>query len=124
VAARATNNGSISWRMTDLETDGVRLGARVLGPFSRPLEDPIAHFRVPGGPAVDLARSGLETGVMPPGSERDFELRMAAPRKPGHYALQIDMVDELVHWFSDLGFPGVIHRFEVTEAPEDADEPG
>ena len=119
-SVHAVNQGSFSWRMTDLKTTGVRLGARVLGPFDQAPKNPIHIFRIPAGPAVDVARSGLESGVMPPGAERDFELRFTAPQTPGVYLLQIDMVDELVHWFSDLGFPGLIHELTVVEPTADA----
>ena len=76
-------------------------------------DDPIVIFRTPDGPAVDIARSGLEPGVVGPGDSREFSLRLRAPREPGRYVLQIDMVDELVHWFSDLGWPGVLRDLEV-----------
>jgi hypothetical protein len=81
--------------------------------FIAPPADPIALFRLPSGPAVHIARASLESGVMPQGSRRDFELRLRAPRRPGRYLLQLDMVDERVHWFSDLGWPGLIHELEV-----------
>jgi len=113
LSVRATNQGADTWRMTDSQTAGVRLGARVIGPFAEPPADPVALFRLPSGPAIDIARAGLESGVMPSGSRRDFELRLRAPRRPGRYLLQVDMVDERVHWFSDLGWPGIIHELEV-----------
>jgi hypothetical protein len=118
---RVTNQGSFSWRLTDLETTGERLGARVVGPFEQLPDDALSLFRTPNGPAVDVARSGLEFGVMAPEAERDFELRFAAPKKPGLYVLQIDMVSELVHWFSDVGFPGVLHELEVVESSPDTE---
>jgi len=112
-SVRAVNQGPVGWRMTDLETTGVRLGARIIGPFDVPPENAIDILRTPNGPAVDVARSGLEFGVMAPAAQRDFELRFLAPATPGWYVLQIDMVDELVHWFSDLGFPGILHELQV-----------
>ena len=102
--------------MTDSRTDGVRLGARIIGPFADIPDDPIVIFRTPDGPAVDIARSGLEPGVVGPGDSREFSLRLRAPREPGRYVLQIDMVDELVHWFSDLGWPGVLRDLEVASS--------
>jgi protein tyrosine phosphatase (PTP) superfamily phosphohydrolase (DUF442 family) len=114
-AVRVANRGPVAWRMTDLETTGVRLGARVIGPYDSPPADAIDILRTPEGPAVDVARSGLEFGVMSPGAERDFELRFHAPAEPGWYVLQIDMVDELVHWFSDLGYPGILHELLVED---------
>ncbi len=119
-SVRAVNQGPVSWRMTDLETTGVRLGGRIIGPYETPPADAIDILRTPNGPAVDLSRAGLEFGVMAPAAERDFELRFRAPAAPGWYVLQIDMVDELVHWFSDLGFPGILHELHVVE-PETGD---
>lgn len=119
---RAVNNGSFSWRMTDLETTGVRLGARRIGPFDVAPENAIDIFRTPDGPAVDLARAGLEFGVMAPGNQRNFELRFKAPTQPGIYVIQVDMVNELVHWFSDLGFPGLVYEVEVVD-PDGSDLP-
>lgn len=113
LTVRATNRGADNWRMTDNRTEGVRLGARLVGPFVEPPGDPIELFRRPNGPAVDVARAGLEAGVMPPGSRRDFELRLRAPRNAGRYLVQIDMVDERIHWFSDLGWPGIMRELEV-----------
>lgn len=115
IAVRASNRGDDAWRMTDSRTDGVRLGARVIGPFDETPSDPIETFRAVDGRAVDIARSGLEPGVVGPGASRDFELRLRAPSVPGRYVLQIDMVDELVHWFSDLGWPGILRDVEVVE---------
>ena len=69
-----------------------------------------------GGVGFD-ARNGRATGEI---ENRPFELRFTAPQTPGVYLLQIDMVDELVHWFSDLGFPGLIHELTVVEPTADA----
>ncbi len=88
---RAVNNGSFSWRMTDLETTGVRLGARRIGPFDVAPENAIDIFRTPDGPAVDLARAGLEFGVMAPGNREELRtpLQSSHParnlRDPGRY---------------------------------------
>jgi hypothetical protein len=103
LTVRVTNRGADNWRMTDNRTEGVRLGARLIGPFAEPPANPIELFRAPSGPAVDIARAGLEAGVMPPGSRRDIDLRLRAPRKEGRYLLQIDMVDERINWFSTWG---------------------
>lgn len=113
LTVRVTNRGGDNWRMTDNRTEGVRLGARLIGPFAEPPANPIELFRTPSGPALDVARAGLEAGVMAPGSRRDFDLRLRAPRKEGRYLVQIDMVDERINWFSDLGWPGLIRELEV-----------
>ena len=117
LTVRVRNRGADAWRMTESRTDGVRLGARVIGPLSQTLDDPIEAFRTPNGPAVDIARSILEPGIVGPGEVRDFQLRLRTPAQPGQYVLQIDMVDERVRWFSDIGWPGILRSVEVIAPP-------
>jgi len=40
-----------------------------------------------------------------PGDEADVTLRITAPKEPGEYLLEVDMVQEGVSWFSDKGSP-------------------
>ena len=40
-----------------------------------------------------------------PGDEADMTLRITAPKEPGEYLLEVDMVQEGVCWFSDKGSP-------------------
>lgn len=112
VTVEVANRSAEPWRLSRGE-HGVRLGVRALGPSPTPPADPLAIFRTPNNPARDLARTGVEDGVVPPGGSRSFAVVFAAPREPGRYVLQIDMVDEHVHWFSDLGHPGVLVEFVV-----------
>jgi protein tyrosine/serine phosphatase len=116
LAVRVTNRGRDRWLMSAEPGRGVRLGARVIGPFDVPPNDPIRIFRTPHAPAQDLGRAGLEEGEIPAGGQRRFELRIRAPDEIGRYVLQIDMVNELVHWFSDLGGPGILLDIEVVPA--------
>jgi protein tyrosine phosphatase (PTP) superfamily phosphohydrolase (DUF442 family) len=115
---RATNRSPEAWALSDREDRGIRLGVRILGPLAEPLADPVAVFRTPGGPARDAARAGVETGTIGPGESRSFSVVFAAPRQPGQYVLQFDMVDERVHWFSDLGGPGIILALDVLPTNE------
>jgi protein tyrosine/serine phosphatase len=112
---RCRNAGHQSWRFTAGE-HGVRLGARIIGPFAELPDHPVSIFRRSNELAHDLARAGLEEAVIAPGEERVFELAAEAPGRPGVYIIQLDMVDEQVHWFSDLGWPGVLLPIEVTES--------
>jgi protein tyrosine phosphatase (PTP) superfamily phosphohydrolase (DUF442 family) len=111
---RVRNRSQEPWHLSDGKF-GVRLGARMLGPFAIVPEQPIQVFRTPNNPARDVARAGMEDGVIGIGRERTFTFVFPAPAMHGRYVLQIDMVDELVHWFSDLGPPGVLVHFEVVE---------
>jgi hypothetical protein len=91
------------------------LGATILGPFDSRPDDPLAEFRRPGRPGRDVARAGVEDGLIEPGETRNFELTFDAPEQPGLYFVQLDMVEERVHWFSDLGTPGVIVELLVSD---------
>lgn len=42
---------------------------------------------------------------LPPGEETEVPLAITAPRDPGDYILQVDLVQEQVAWFSDKGSP-------------------
>jgi protein tyrosine phosphatase (PTP) superfamily phosphohydrolase (DUF442 family) len=109
---RVVNQSREDWPMSP-GSRGIRLGVRVLGPFRELPDDPIAIFRTPNNPARDLVRDGLEDGVMESGATRVFHLQFPAPGTPGAYVLQIHMVDERVHWFSDLGDPGLLVELRV-----------
>jgi hypothetical protein len=40
-----------------------------------------------------------------PGEETDVPLTVTAPKEPGDYLLEVDLVQEQVSWFSDKGSP-------------------
>jgi hypothetical protein len=40
-----------------------------------------------------------------PGDEADMTIHITAPKEPGEYILEVDMVQEAVAWFSDKGSP-------------------
>ena len=40
---------------------------------------------------------------LPPGGETEIKLTVNAPRTPGDYTLEIDMVHEGVTWFKERG---------------------
>jgi protein tyrosine phosphatase (PTP) superfamily phosphohydrolase (DUF442 family) len=113
--ALVTNRSPESW-VAPIENDrGIRLGARVLGPFDKPPAGAVDRFRLPRAPARDLFRDNSLVGKWPPGRARDIAVTFTAPERPGLYLVQVDMVDELVHWFSDLGREGVVLEMRVGE---------
>lgn len=50
----------------------------------------------------DDGRAGLPSEV-PPGATVDIALQVVAPTLPGRYALELDMVEEMVAWFAMCG---------------------
>jgi SAM-dependent methyltransferase len=48
-----------------------------------------------------------------PGERIKLKIDHAAPQRPGHYKLKIDLVDQHVCWFEDLGSKPLIVEFEV-----------
>ena len=110
---RVRNRSLVSWKLSRAPDPGMRLGVRVLGPFETLPERPVDLFREPAAPAIDLARAGPRSGSVEPGRAHVFRVSFEVPPEPGSYLLQLDMVDENVHWFSDLGGPGLILPIEV-----------
>jgi hypothetical protein len=84
--------------------------------------DPLDIFRIAGGPALDIARGGLDNGTMATGDEEVFELVFHAPDLPGHYLVHVDMLQENVRWFFMLGRPGILLPLEVVVDSGDAPE--
>ena len=110
---RVTNRSRLPWRLSADPDRGIRLGARAIGPLAAWPADAVAEFRIPNGPARDIARAGIEEGTVEPGAARTFDLTFPAPAAAGSYVVHVDMVDEKVHWFCDLGGPGVTFRLDV-----------
>ncbi len=64
----------------------------------------------------DDARAALPSDVAP-GGEVDLPLVVHAPKQPGDYLLELDMVQEAVAWFKDRGSPTVRIKTQVLPAP-------
>ena len=67
-----------------------------------------------GGTKLDDNRAVL-SGDLAPGAETQITLTVNAPRTPGDYTLEIDMVHEGVTWFSEKGAQPL--RLNVRVAP-------
>jgi MoaA/NifB/PqqE/SkfB family radical SAM enzyme len=100
--SRAASPLAISTRVTNLSTRPfraqasygrrlVRLGAQLLDDRGEILDR-------------DYARAWLP-GDIPPGGTADVEIQVAAPVKPGRYALKFDLVSEGIDWFEACGSP-------------------
>jgi hypothetical protein len=50
-----------------------------------------------------------------PGEETELPLGVTAPKDPGEYFLEIDVVQEGVAWFSDKGSPTAKTRISVVK---------
>ncbi len=50
-----------------------------------------------------------------PNEKTELDLRLPPITEPGKYLLKIDLVDEFVHWFHDMGSP--IYQFEFEVVP-------
>jgi hypothetical protein len=48
-----------------------------------------------------------------PGEENEIPLAVTAPKEPGEYLLEVDLVQEQVSWFSDKGSPTARHKVTV-----------
>jgi hypothetical protein len=52
-----------------------------------------------------------------PGQAHGFQLSIAAPRAPGRYSLELELVAEGVGWFSELGTPAARLTVDVPDRP-------
>jgi len=77
----------------------VRLGCRVLDPA--------------GAEVMPLAERGELPGAVPAGARASISYRFEAPRRPGAYRLECDLVQELNSWFSAHGNPKMTVDFIV-----------
>lgn len=59
-------------------------------------------------------RYGLQKNLKP-GEEEQVSLQITAPKEPGEYTLEIDMVQEQVSWFSDKGSPTAKAKITVVK---------
>jgi protein tyrosine phosphatase (PTP) superfamily phosphohydrolase (DUF442 family) len=111
---RITNRSPESWTLSSEGPSGIRLGARILGPLEDLPDPPLRLFRVHSESPVDLMRTAPSGVVVQPGQHWEADVRLRLPEAAGTHLLQFDMVDEHVHWFSDLGEPGLILEVEIT----------
>jgi SAM-dependent methyltransferase len=86
---RVANLGDTLWLKGDEEAGRVRLGFQLMTPERALLE-------------LNFARAVLPHDVAP-GAEVDLEVALTLPEPAAAYVLKLDMVDEHVCWFEDMG---------------------
>lgn len=59
-------------------------------------------------------RYGLDKDLRP-GEQTEVPLAITAPKEPGEYTLEVDLVQEQVSWFSDKGSPTAKTKVTVTK---------
>jgi hypothetical protein len=106
-----TNLGAESWQ---LGPSGVHLGVRTFGPHAVPHPDPL-RFMAWRQIGTRRAEVDAPTRVVGTGETIEFRVDAEAPDLPGHYILQIDLLDEESNWFSEFGKPGLLSRLEVVD---------
>lgn len=100
---RATNMSPRPWRFRSDYNQGVHLGAKV-----RLLKSRVKHEIELRGAYRDLAVASGESAVL--------ELEIPPLPEPGSYQFFIDLVDERVCWFSDMGSRPLIFELRVEAA--------
>jgi len=79
----------------------------------------LTHVWIPAEDSQD-GRAGAERTDLPrsvrPGDSMELQVRTRTPTKPGQYRLVIELVQELVQWFADLGANRIILPVRVVPA--------
>jgi hypothetical protein len=108
MAVEATNQGRDPWRSPE-----IRLGVRMIGPLDSIPPNPIALFLDRKTLVTDCARADIVDQKVEPGETRVFELEFEPDEEPGLYLVQVDMLKENIHWFSEMGWPGLVWSLEI-----------
>jgi len=111
---RVTNRSTTPWTLSPAAPLGIRLGVRMQGPLSVVPQEPASLFRSGRETETDLVRHLPPLPrVVEPGQSWETNVEWELSEVPGSYLLQFDMVDEHVHWFSDLGEAGLILPIQI-----------
>lgn len=112
LSVEAVNRGRNAWQIGPSD---IRLGVRMIGPLPSIPADAIDLFLDRRTTAVDLGRGGTIDQNVVPGGSSVFEATVRLPSGPGLYLVQADMVKEYIHWFSEMGRPGLVWSMEIVE---------
>jgi hypothetical protein len=99
---RATNTSLQPWRFLPKHDRGVHLGAKVL------LSEPGV------GREVEL-RGGFLNLTVGPGEAVVLELEVPPIFEPGRYQFFVDLVNERVKWFSEMGSDPVVFDLPIRD---------
>ncbi len=99
---RVTNTSRQPIRFSAAHDHGVHLGAKV--------------HAVGGAEPIEL-RTGLIDLELAPGATTELSLPLPPTLSPGHYDVEVDLVDEGVKWFQALGSQPLHLPIEVAASP-------
>lgn len=74
----------------------------------------------PERPYARAGRGGYVDSIVEPGAALDVRLHLHAVPHAGRYRVVVDLVDEGVEWFADMGSPELVLELSVLPAPEEA----
>ena len=100
---RATNTSPQPWRFRSDHDSGVHLGAKV------------RLFEPSVKPEFEL-RGGFRNLTVAPGESVVLEIGIPATLESGRYKFLVDLVDERVKWFSDMGSEPITFDFRVEDS--------
>jgi hypothetical protein len=104
---RATNTSPQPWRFRSDANRGVHLGAKV-------------HMFEPSIKKEFELRGGLRDLTVAPGESINLEIEIPPTLEPGRYKFLVDLVDESVKWFTDMGSEPITFELRL----EDSGTPG
>lgn len=112
LTVEAINRGNEPWLMGP---SGVRVGIRVSGPIETIPVETVAPFLDRGTITSDLGRGESSNTRIDAGQSEVFRVKVNMPKMAGLYLVQVDMVREHVHWFSEMGWPGLVWPLEIVD---------
>jgi len=109
VVIRVTNESQEPWTFTPKSPAGVHLGLRI-----QSLDPEGSYEREWRGETPDR--------VFEPGESIELSATLAGPPAPGRYRVTIDLVDEMVVWFAQMGSTPLERIVEVEARPAAAQD--
>lgn len=110
---KVKNESRKIWILKNDLKEGIRLGAKIFGPFKELPENLEDYFYENEGKGIDIVRAGIEEGKIYPEEERVFEFSFRVPEDKGFYFFAIDMVNENVNWFYYYGKAPEFYCFKI-----------
>ena len=100
---RATNTSPQPWRFRSDGNRGVHLGAKV-------------QMFEPSIKKEFELRGGLQDLTVAPGESVNLKIEIPPALEPGRYKFLVDLVDESVKWFSDMGSEPITFELRVEDS--------